>query len=62
MNKKAQEAGKEPRDDHQTHFTFGSDTERSPNSEQVELVQNTYRTRSNHRLKVRPGKHCTTII
>ena len=27
------------RDDHQTHFTFGSDIQRYPNSEQVTIIQ-----------------------
>ena len=32
-----QKKGKKSRDDHETHFTFGSDTQRYPNSEQVEI-------------------------
>lgn len=30
-----QKKGEKTRDDHETHFTFGSDAERYPNSEQV---------------------------
>jgi hypothetical protein len=37
-----QKKEKRQRDDHQTHFTFGSDVQRYPNSEQVSINYSIY--------------------